>query len=55
MQKFTFVLEHKFGQQNKVADAFSTRETLLVTFVDEVTSFECSKELYGEDDNFAYI
>ena len=55
MQKFTFVLKHKSRQQNKVTDTLSRQTTLLVTLVNKVTSFECLKELYAEDDDSAHI
>lgn len=47
MQKLTFVLKHKSGQQNKVVDDLSRQALLLVTLVNEVTGFEISKELYA--------
>lgn len=46
-------MKHKSRQQNKVADAFSKRATLLVTFINEATGFEWLKELYVENENFA--
>jgi len=52
MQKFTFVLKHKSGKQNKVADALSRRSALLVTLESEITSLEHLRALYAEDEDF---
>ncbi|KAJ4728608.1 RNA-directed DNA polymerase [Melia azedarach] len=55
MQKFTFVLKHKSGQQNKVADALSRRATLLVILSNEIIGFEVVKEQYATDEDFHTI
>ncbi|XP_062170592.1 uncharacterized protein LOC133876340 [Alnus glutinosa] len=52
MQKFTFVLKHKSGKQNKVANALSRRLALLATLQFEITSLEHLRALYAEAEDF---
>jgi len=47
MQSFHFVIQHKSGQMNKVADALSRRYLLLSTLGSKVLAFECIKDIYA--------
>ncbi|PKU73240.1 RNA-directed DNA polymerase [Dendrobium catenatum] len=55
LQRFSFVLKHKSGAQNVVADALSWRNALLVQLQTEITGLECLKDLYDTDPDFAKI
>ncbi|XP_020687365.1 uncharacterized protein LOC110103126 [Dendrobium catenatum] len=55
LQQFSFVLKHKSGAQNIVADALSRRNALLVQLQTEITELECLKDLYDADSDFAKI
>ncbi|XP_020674167.2 uncharacterized protein LOC110093578 [Dendrobium catenatum] len=53
LQKFTFVLKHKSGQQNRVADALSRQTALLTQLQIEITGLESLQELYPTDPDFS--
>ena len=51
LSPFHFVLKHKSGTQNKVADALSRRHALLSTLQVKVIGFEVLKDLYEDDED----
>ncbi|PKU63129.1 ATP-dependent DNA helicase RecG [Dendrobium catenatum] len=55
LQRFTFVLKHKSGSQNRVADALSRQSTLLLQLNTEITGLQCLKDLYATDKDFMKI
>jgi len=55
MQDYTFVLKHKAGIENKVADALSRRVMTLLTMSTEVIGFERLKEEYDSCPDFEKI
>ena len=52
LQAYTFVLKHKAGTENEVADALSRRISLLVFMSVETTRFERIREEYASCPNF---
>ena len=54
-EQFNFVIGHKSGADNKVPDVLSWRVSLLVSLQSGIIRFECLKELYQDDEDFAEI
>lgn len=52
---FTFVLKHKSGKQNQVANALSKRVVLLTIMEIEVVGFDAIKGLYESDSDFREV
>lgn len=55
LQAYSFVIKHKTGSQNQVADALSRRHILLSTLQVSVVGFEILKILYKGDAYFGAI
>lgn len=51
VHKLPFVLNHKSGELNKVADSLSCRAQILIIMQQEVVGFEFLKDLYVDDDD----
>ncbi|KAI3709992.1 hypothetical protein L2E82_39765 [Cichorium intybus] len=55
LEGFTFVVKHKAGISNRVADALSRRTNMLVTMRVEVPGFDSFSELFATDPYFSTI
>ena len=53
LQSYIFVLKHKSGKINRVADALSQRHILLTEMQIEVVGFKELKNLYPDDLDFS--
>nr|GEW40676.1 transposon Ty3-I Gag-Pol polyprotein [Tanacetum cinerariifolium] len=54
-EKFNYVIKHKSGASNKVADALSRKTTLLVIISNDVVGFDSIKKLYASDEDIGNI
>nr|KYP36202.1 Transposon Ty3-I Gag-Pol polyprotein [Cajanus cajan] len=52
LEQFPYVIKHKKGKNNIVADALSRRHTLLVSLGSQILGFDHIKELYSNDLEF---
>ncbi|XP_038683092.1 uncharacterized protein LOC119983499 [Tripterygium wilfordii] len=55
LQQFTFVIKHKAGKDNRVADALSRRSHLLTTFEATITGYDEFPNQYALDVDFVQI
>ncbi|KAI0507593.1 hypothetical protein KFK09_013719 [Dendrobium nobile] len=54
-QRFSFVIKHKAGHTNRVADALSRRAALITHLHTEITGLQELKDLYASDKDFSHI
>ncbi|RDY06526.1 Retrovirus-related Pol polyprotein, partial [Mucuna pruriens] len=52
LEQFTYVIKHKQGKLNKVADALSRRHALLSMLETKLFGLESLKDMYGNDEDF---
>ena len=52
LQSYTFVFKHRSGKSNKVVDALSRKQILLIEMQIEVVGFKELSTLYPNDPNF---
>jgi hypothetical protein len=55
IETFPYAIKYKQGKENIVADALSRRYALVSTLNSKLLGFECVKELYANDDDFASV
>ena len=55
IQQFSFVIKHKSGALNRVADALSQRASLLITMQTKGLEFDLFRELLSRDPYFGPI
>ena len=55
IEQFPYVVNHKTGKANVVADALSRRHALLSMVETKILGFEIFKELYVDDHDFGEI
>lgn len=55
LERFNYLMVHKSGVTNKVADALSRRACLLTSFEAELPGMDQIKELYEEDEDFGHV
>lgn len=55
LEQFPYVIKHKKGKANVVADALSRRHSLITTLQTRLLGFDHVKQLYALDDDFASL
>ena len=55
LEQFPYVIKHKKGKDNIVADALSRRHALLSMLETKLIGLECLKSMYENDETFGEI